>query len=208
MIISKINCIMISALLCCFFIFKIAVAQETQKDAGSETTVSSNSGSNSNLSTAQKCIKEEDYKTEVVKEVERKMIKLGRESIVDFSKELIKKEDALNVREFELKKREQELGINEKSFAKRISDFRVEQGKYLSCLEDIDRQKESRISHMVATISNMKPDKASEILSVQDSDIAVQILGRLDPQKVSKIFNLMDKEISARLQKQYMTMKK
>ena len=35
-----------------------------------------------------------------------------------------------------------------------------------------------------------------------------KIIERIDPQKASKIFNLMDKEVSARLQKQYMYMKK
>jgi len=57
-------------------------------------------------------------------------------------------------------------------------------------------------------ISNMKPDKAASVLSVQDSEIAVQILQMIDPKKASKIFNFMDKEVSAKLQKQYLQMKK
>ena len=54
----------------------------------------------------------------------------------------------------------------------------------------------------------MRAAKAAEILSVQESDLTVQILGKLPPEKVSKIFNLMEKEVSARLQKQFMSMKK
>ena len=54
----------------------------------------------------------------------------------------------------------------------------------------------------------MKPDKAASVLSVQDSEIAVQILQMIDPKKASKIFNFMDKEVSAKLQKQYLQMKK
>ena len=54
----------------------------------------------------------------------------------------------------------------------------------------------------------LRPQKAAEILSVQDSSIAVQILQKIDPKKASKIFNFMDKDISAKLQKQYLLMKK
>jgi flagellar motility protein MotE (MotC chaperone) len=54
----------------------------------------------------------------------------------------------------------------------------------------------------------MKPDKAAEVLSVQESDIAVRILQAIDSKKASKIFNFMDKEISAKLQRQYLLMKK
>ena len=61
---------------------------------------------------------------------------------------------------------------------------------------------------MVDVISAMRPQNAADVLSVQDADISVQILEKLDPTKISKIFNSMDKEISARLQKQFMNMKK
>ena len=61
---------------------------------------------------------------------------------------------------------------------------------------------------MVDVISGMRPQSAADVLSVQDVDISVKILGDLPPEKVSKIFNSMDKEISARLQKQFMSMKK
>ncbi len=54
----------------------------------------------------------------------------------------------------------------------------------------------------------MRPEKASQLLSVQGAEISVQILSEIDEKKASKIFNLMDKEISARLQKQYLDMKR
>ena len=61
---------------------------------------------------------------------------------------------------------------------------------------------------MVEVISNMRPQAAAQLLSVQENDIALKILGALDSVKVSKIFNLMTKEISSRLQKQYINMKR
>ena len=57
-------------------------------------------------------------------------------------------------------------------------------------------------------IANMKPVKAADVLSVQDSLISVKILEQIDPKRASRIFNLMDKEVSARLQKQYLNMQK
>jgi flagellar motility protein MotE (MotC chaperone) len=61
---------------------------------------------------------------------------------------------------------------------------------------------------MVEVISGMKPQSAADVLAVQDPDLSVRILGQLEAQKASKIFNLMDKEVSARLQKQFLQMKK
>ncbi|HXH31227.1 MAG TPA: hypothetical protein VNJ01_10480 [Bacteriovoracaceae bacterium] len=37
---------------------------------------------------------------------------------------------------------------------------------------------------------------------------AVKILQQIDAKKASKIFNFMDKEVSAKIQKQYLLMKK
>ena len=61
---------------------------------------------------------------------------------------------------------------------------------------------------MVDVVSGMKPQTAADLLSQQDPSLAVKIMGELDAVKVAKIFNLMKKEISAKLQKQYMTLKK
>jgi flagellar motility protein MotE (MotC chaperone) len=54
----------------------------------------------------------------------------------------------------------------------------------------------------------MKADKAAQVLAIQDPEITMKILGKLESKTVSRIFNLMDKEISARIQKQFMTMKR
>ena len=107
-----------------------------------------------------------------------------------------------------MKKREEFLVVNQKHFEKRVKDLLQEQGKILGCMDANKKKESDRVRHMVRVISNMKPNNAAQVLSVQDANITVVILGMLDPIKVSKIFNLMDKEISARLQKQYLTMKK
>ena len=128
--------------------------------------------------------------------------------MVDFSKELLQKEEAIKVKELEVKKQEDQLKMNMADFEKRVKDFQVEQKRFIGCIDGQDEKADKRVSQMVEVISGMRPQNAADLLSVQESDLAVKILGQLDPAKVSKIFNLMDKEISAKLQKQFMTMKK
>ena len=73
-------------------------------------------------------------------------------------------------------------------------------------MEDHEKTQLLRVKQLVSVISNMRPQKAAELLSVQESQISVKLLQKIDPEKASKIFNLMDKEVSARLQKQYLNM--
>lgn len=157
---------------------------------------------------AEKTYNYEEFKEAVNLQVEKQLKRLGRGKIIGFSKELMKKEEVLNLRSIELEKRSEQLQVNSLDFKENIKTFRGRQVKFLACLDHSDKQKEKRVSHMVDVVSNMKPLNAAEVLSVQDADISIKILGLLPAEKVSKIFNLMKKEISARLQKQYMTMKK
>jgi len=150
----------------------------------------------------------DEFQDAVNERVEKQLKRLGRGKIIGFSKELMKKEEVLKLREIELEKRAEQLYMNSGDFEKKVKTFQNRQIKFLGCLDESDKQREKRITHMVDVVSGMKPQSAAEVLSVQDADISIKILGMLPPEKVSKIFNLMKKEISARLQKQYMTMKK
>lgn len=150
----------------------------------------------------------DEFQEAVQAKVEKQLARLGRGKIIGFSKELMKKEEVLKLKEIELEKKMEQLRMNTNDFKKKVKGFQGKQNKFLACLDDSDKQKEKRVTHMVDVVSGMKPASAAEVLSVQDADISIKILGMLPPEKVSKIFNLMKKEISARLQKQYMTMKK
>lgn len=151
---------------------------------------------------------ESEFQAKLQQEVAAKLERLGNGTIVDFSKQLMEKEEKLRLAELELKKREDALSNNQRDLQQGIKNFQDKQNKFLSCLDDNERKKQERIQHMVDSIAGMRPKSAADLLSVQDADLSVQILSKLDSTKVSKIFNLMDKEISARLQKQFMTMKK
>ena len=120
----------------------------------------------------------------------------------------MERENQLRSRELEFKKREDALSNNKKDLEKSIKGFQKKQSEFLSCLDQSEKSIRARVEHMVESVAAMKPKNAAALLSVQESDISVQILDQLDAKKVSKIFNFMDKEISARLQKQFMTMKK
>lgn len=151
---------------------------------------------------------EDEFQKAVVKEVEGHLLKLGKGKIVSFSKELLNKEQELKIKELEIQKEREKLKLNVAQFQKKIKEFQERQNKIISCIDKRKSDENNRMNHMVQSLSGMKPVIAAQVLSVQDPDISVKILGLLSPEKVSKIFNAMDKEVSARLQKQYLTMKK
>ena len=151
---------------------------------------------------------EKEFLDAVQKEVNGRLEKYNSNNMVGLTKEIMQKERAIELEEQKLKQRHTELDAIASDLKKRIQDFQQQQQKLLGCLDKNDKNQKDRVNHMVEVVSGMRPATAADVLSVQDVDIAVSILGRLEPVKVSKIFNSMDKEISARLQKQFMKMKK
>ncbi len=151
---------------------------------------------------------ESEFKKAVMDEIERQMRRLGQSKLIDLSKELLEKEDKIKLKELELQRQEEQFKLSSRQFQDKVKAFEATQNKFIGCVEDLEQKKNNRVKHMVEVISGMKPDTAAHVLSVQDSEISVEIISQLEPAKISKIFNLMDKEISARLQKQYMNMKR
>lgn len=151
---------------------------------------------------------EEELEKEVRKRVERQIKLLKKGSLVEISKELLKKDLALEEKEKQVNQLQKQLKTNEEYFEKRVIETEKRYTKILGCLDANKKDAEKRISHMVNILSIMKPVKAADVLSVQNPQVAIKVLSKMEPQKASKIFNLMDKEISARLQKQYIDMQK
>lgn len=151
---------------------------------------------------------EEEFKAAVLEEATKLMKKAGSAHLVDFSKELLEKEEGIKVKELSVKKEQEELAMSQADFKKKLVEFQDSQKKFLGCVDEKSAQADKRVSQMVDVISGMKPQNAADVLTVQDPDLSVRILGQLDSVKASKIFNLMDKEVSARLQKQFLQMKK
>lgn len=151
---------------------------------------------------------EEEFQKRVAEEVRKKIDTVKNKSVADLTRELLDKEEVLRLRGLELIKREDQLRVNGSELEKRIKVFEARQQEVLGCAEKNEEDLKSRVTQQVEVVSNMQPAKAAQLLSVQEPDIAVRILQMLDPKKASKIFNLMDKEVSARLQKQYLNMKR
>lgn len=151
---------------------------------------------------------EEEFIKKVTEETKKKVDTIKNKSVSDLTKELLDKEEKLRLRELELLKQQDQLKVTEADLAKRYVDLATKQKDFIGCIQKNNEENKARIGQLVEMVSNMKPEKASSVLSVQDSDIAVQILQMIDPKKASKIFNFMDKEVSAKLQKQYLLMKK
>ena len=151
---------------------------------------------------------EEEFKTAVMEEAAKLMKKAGSANLVDFSKELLEKEEGIKNKELNLKKEQEELEMSKTDFKKKLIEFQDSQKKFIGCVDEKNEKANKRVSQMVEVISGMKPQNAADVLTVQDPDLSVRILSELDSAKASKIFNLMDKEVSARLQKQFLQMKK
>jgi flagellar motility protein MotE (MotC chaperone) len=156
----------------------------------------------------EKIYSQNEFDQKLRKQVKRQIELIKKKSISELAKELSDKSISLEQKKIELDKKEELLKNQNEDFLKKVRDFESIKIGIIGCLEKNEEQKNNRINKVVEVISNMKPVKAAEILAVQESTISVNILSKLDPTKASKIFNLMDKEISARLQKQYLHMKK
>ena len=157
---------------------------------------------------ASKTYTEEEFTKKVAEEVRRQVDNVKNKSVSELTKELVTKEETLRLRELDLEKRQDQLKVSSQDLENKIKTFNQEQNNVLGCLQKHEDDAKNRVTQQVEVVSNMQPAKAAQLLSVQDPNIAVQILQLLDPKKASKIFNLMDKEVSARLQKQYMNMKR
>ena len=150
---------------------------------------------------------EKEFEEKLAKELDGQVDRLKKSSVAKLTKELLEKERALKEREEILKRREEQLKLGEESLAKEVLELEGRQKKILGCIDENQRKEAMRIKQLVSVISNMKPVKAAELLSVQDTSISVKIIEMIEPERASKIFNLMDKEVSARLQKQYLNMR-
>lgn len=150
----------------------------------------------------------EEFDKRVKEEVERQISLIKKKSIAQLTSELLEKERKISDEEKDLTLRREQLKLNEESLLKKIEEFELQKKKVIGCIDDHKKSEMMRIKQLVEVVSNMKPQKAADLLSVQDSEISIKIIEKIDPAKASKIFNLMEKEVSARLQKQYLNMQK
>lgn len=150
---------------------------------------------------------QKEFDEKLKKLVEQSVDKVKKKSISQLTKDILEKERKLQEKEKLIQQREEQLKISEETLSKSILEFEKDKKKILGCIDNNQNNEIRRITQLVKMISNMKPVKAAELLSVQESEISVKIIEKIDPAKASKIFNMMDKEVSARLQKQYLNMK-
>jgi len=149
-----------------------------------------------------------EFDAKVEKLVDEKINRIKKSSIATLTKEILVRERKMDEKERSFTTREEQIKISESTLTRKILELEKKQGEIIGCIDNNKNGQARRIKQMVSVIGNMKPVKAAEVLSVQDSLISVKILAQIDPKKASKIFNLMDKEVSARLQKQYLNMQK
>jgi flagellar motility protein MotE (MotC chaperone) len=157
---------------------------------------------------ASKTYTEEEFNAKVSEEVKKKIETIKNKSVADLTKEILDKEESLRLRELELNKKIEAQKISDAEISKKYSDFTEKQKQFFDCIDKNEDEAKARTGQLVEMIINMKPQKAAEVLSIQEPDVAIKILQLIDAKKASKIFNFMDKDVSAKLQKQYLLMKK
>ncbi len=155
-----------------------------------------------------KVYSEKEFIDKVKDEVSQKVEEIKKKSVANLTKELLEREAELKKKVLGIEQENEQLKMSVKDFEKRVSEFDQKQKTIIGCLDENERKKVERVAKLVQMVSGMKPDKAAELLSVQDTEISVKLISQLKPDKAAKIFNLMNKETSARLQKQYLNMKK
>lgn len=195
------------AILILFSTFLLIFSAFGQVDDKKKSLEGKEKSANNNWDEKKKYTREE-FRKAVLFEVDKQLTRLGRKKLVELFSELLGKERRHQdqVRILEKKKKEYEVSV--KSFEAKIKEFETRQQKFIACMDEAENAKKERVAHMVKVLEGMRPQSAANILSVQESSIAVKLIERLPSDNISKMFNVMDKEISARLQKQYMSMKK
>lgn len=161
----------------------------------------------SSMSQEKKIYSKADFEKKLRSEIERVINRIQTKNFSKLSLELLDKENKLELEKADIQMRLEQLKLAEKEFALKLINLEKAQKKLLGCADENVKKNNLRAARIVKIMDGMKPIKAAEVLSIQESDIAVKILEMLDPAKSSKIFNLMNKEISARLQKEYLHMK-
>jgi flagellar motility protein MotE (MotC chaperone) len=136
---------------------------------------------------------EDEFQKKLTDELSKLLKKIHKDDLTGFAKELMERESDLKAIELAQEASVQQMKISQKEFEKKMQEFQEKQKTFLSCLDSTDQKENKRVDHLVAIISGMKPQNAADVLSVQEAEIAVQVLGMLEPAKVSKIFNLMEK---------------
>ncbi|MCY4644739.1 MAG: hypothetical protein OXB88_08995 [Bacteriovoracales bacterium] len=150
---------------------------------------------------------DDNFDKAVMEEVKKKLKRVQVSNLSSFSYDLLKKESDLKKRETILAEKERQFEISSKDFARGVKKFDSRQQKFLGCLDKNEKNRGERMKRLVKIVGGMKAEKAADLLSIQEPELAIQILASLDSSKTSKIFNLMKREISARLQKEYLLMK-
>lgn len=137
-----------------------------------------------------------------------KLEKFKSANFVEYARSILKKEQEIKEIEDKIKRQEEQIKISEKDIIKKSMDLEKKQKEILGCIDKNSKESEKRLTQMVQMVVKMQPQKAADMLSVQEGDLVVKILEKMPIESSSKILNLMDKEISARLQKQFLSMQK
>lgn len=117
--------------------------------------------------------------------------------------ELETRKKQLDARERDLEERAKALEIQEKVLREKLRRMEELNKKMAERLDGFKKDHETRVTKLVTVVESMRPQAAADYVSQLDSELAVEILARIQVAKASKILNLVDKKIAAKLTEMY-----
>ena len=130
----------------------------------SMTKINAQEDSTSKADPKKRIYTDKEFLDAVEKDVTNKLSRFHPKNIVNLSKEFMRKERALELRELEIQKREESLRASEADLAKQIKELKGRSDKLLGCLDENDRNQRKRVNHMVDVVSGMRPQNAADVL--------------------------------------------
>lgn len=112
------------------------------------------------------------------------------ENISNFSK-LNQRKKELDQREKELSELEQELHNQRSEIEARIKKLEQIRSQIADVLKERVGSDQEKVKKLVEFYSNMKPQRAAQILATVNEDLAVEILGKMKKKNAADILNLL-----------------
>ncbi len=118
---------------------------------------------------------------------------------------LKQKERSLSQREATLTAREADLRLAEKKIEQSLAELDALRSEIRAQIEQMDQQRLERVVGVVRMLEGMRPKDAAAIMSVTETDVAIQVLDRMSRTKAGKILAEMNPEQAAALTTTYAT---
>lgn len=128
---------------------------------------------------------------------------LPSEGIRWLTDKLRQKEHTLDHREATLAAREADLRLAEKKLDDRMRELRALREELGALLSQMDAAREERIVALVRMFEGMRPREAAPILATTETEVALEVLKRMNTMKAGKILAEMEPAVASTLAERF-----